>query len=473
MTDLVSRLGGRSKQVDRSYREDAHENTFFLREFVDVLRVDESGAAPVEKQLVRVVPGMWVLCLEDDSLENEPYEVCRKRWDRLALFFVLEIVQKGGAPRLASGSDDADVLVLRCKPIAEIKEYLTSLPPRANATDLVVGDQPFFVPIDSLVASVSVAIGVGDPLVPSYDGLRRVSFVVINATVDLDFDGDSEPELVPLTRSTAVLEPTPDSQEFFKLHDVGIPLAKPRPRGRPRRNAVSPQPPNPTVNSSTTTPVPIAPIPVVAAATAAVIAAVAAADASADRSSSSSSLFIDVEELSEPPSPRQPPPPPSSHGKALRRLSSPQSSTSPVVENGSLEDQMCTMPAEPIDLAGDRWRVLQDYMVEYIHQLMATPSREEAMFIASPRVRKVFIDFSHAHLNGDFGRFVDRAVRESPDLVQFVARFPDNIMPIVHNVFVRPLVFQQASRVAANIQPLEDDVIDLAREFKRARKEEK
>jgi hypothetical protein len=128
------------------------------------------------------------------------------------------------------------------------------------------------------------------------------------------------------------------------------------------------------------------------------------------------------------------------------------------------------MPLEPIDLAGGGWRLWEGEIVDYVQQLMASPSREEAVFIASSRVRKVFIDVSRAHLGGEFGAFVDRVVRDNRDLVQFVARFPDQLMPFVHNVFVRPLVFQHVSRVAATIQPLDSDILDMAREFKRARK---
>jgi hypothetical protein len=76
--------------VNRAFRTD-DGCEFYLREYVDVQRVDERGG--VTATLERVKPGAWVYGMIE-LMNDHTHSMCKQRLDCLPVFYVLEILQK-------------------------------------------------------------------------------------------------------------------------------------------------------------------------------------------------------------------------------------------------------------------------------------------------------------------------------------------------------------------------------------------
>jgi hypothetical protein len=227
MSDVVVRLGGQSRGVERNFRDDSVSEDFNVREFIELRRVspatDAPGGGDAAGDLLEVIkPGMFVYGLIEE-LQGVPYTGCRLQLDRLPVFYVLEFVEKASVrrkidadPRAASVSENAEALVLRCKPLSELRGGTLKLKTREQAywTDLVIGDQPFYLPIDSIVTKMPAVIGLG-PATPRFDTPRRVALHATLVDEELQFETGGEIRRLTLTHS--VLRPPFDDAalEFF------------------------------------------------------------------------------------------------------------------------------------------------------------------------------------------------------------------------------------------------------------------
>jgi hypothetical protein len=213
MSDIVVKLCGDSHSVMRDFREDGEPDDFAVREFVELRRVDEAGQP---SELVEIIhPGMFVYGLID-KLEESTYEQCRLRRDCMPVFYVLEFLENVTSQRAARssagiGSDSGEAFVLKCEVLQNIKDR-TLNSRTANLTDLVISEEPFYIPIDSIVTRMDAIIGTGDAT-PEFDGPRRVSLL---AEADEDFDFATAGRIVELHHSNSILRsPFDDAAENF------------------------------------------------------------------------------------------------------------------------------------------------------------------------------------------------------------------------------------------------------------------
>ncbi len=216
MSDVVVRVGGRQTKVNRAFRTD-DGCEFYLREYVDVQRVDERGS--VTATLERVKPGAWVYGMIE-LLNDHTHSMCKQRLDCLPVFYVLEILQKRATPlRLDNGSDDVDVLVLPCKLASEMTSGRLRSRERLNSTDLLLGDRPLYMPADAVVMTMRAVVGPGEAT-PGFDAPRRVSHFVTN--VDEDFQPESgRCEIKPLYAHSSLLQaPYEHAADYLELQHV-------------------------------------------------------------------------------------------------------------------------------------------------------------------------------------------------------------------------------------------------------------
>jgi hypothetical protein len=224
MSDVVARLGGESHRVERAFREDSGTEEFNVREFAELRRAtghDSSGAATGEEVLESIRPGMFVYGLIEE-LQGVPYAGCRLRLESLPVFYVLEFVERVSQRRLRDAADaaarslseNAEVLVLRCKRMEELTGGRLATKEQLNSSDLVLSDQPFYMPIDSIVGQMHAILGPGAPTL-AYDAPRRVSHYASLVTEEFKFERGGC--IRPLLHSSDVLRSPFDdvAQRFF------------------------------------------------------------------------------------------------------------------------------------------------------------------------------------------------------------------------------------------------------------------
>ena len=145
-------------EVDRPYRKDARNNTFFAHAEVYVINRKNGALVGVIK------PGMCAHALHS-SFEGQTVPSLRQCMadadKKTSVFYVLEIVSasKTATQKTDSGSDNAEALVLRLKKARSLfsADKLQEMDLRAD--DWVIGNQPLYIPIDSLLTSAPIACG--------------------------------------------------------------------------------------------------------------------------------------------------------------------------------------------------------------------------------------------------------------------------------------------------------------------------
>jgi hypothetical protein len=215
MSDTIVHLGGSSHRVERDFRDDSLTEQFNVREYIELRRLlptADADAAPQSELLEVVKPGMFVYGMID-ALLGTPYAQCREQLERLPVFYVLEFIETvairralENMPRAASMSENAEALVLRCKPLSELRGGTLRLKTREHAhwTDLVIGDQPFYLPIDSIVTKMPAIIGIG-AVTPDFDEPRRVALYATLVDEELEFERGGE--ILRLYHSNGILRP--------------------------------------------------------------------------------------------------------------------------------------------------------------------------------------------------------------------------------------------------------------------------
>ncbi len=159
MSDVKVNVMGERAMVSRAWRKDAPE-MLEASEYVTVTRTTDGQVLSV------IRPEMLAFAIPHNA-EDQPIATFLADPASLTLVYVLEFVTplhngQAGEP-WPSGSDRAEALVLRVRDAHKLltpewQEQLSLQP-----DDLIVGDNPHYISIDSLLAPVPAVVGARDP----------------------------------------------------------------------------------------------------------------------------------------------------------------------------------------------------------------------------------------------------------------------------------------------------------------------
>jgi hypothetical protein len=508
MSDVVVRVGGRQTKVNRAFRTD-NESEFYLREHVDVQRVDKHGS--VVATLERVKPGAWVYGMIE-LLHDHTHSMCKQRLDCLPVFYVLEILQKRATPqRLDNGSDDVDVLVLPCKLASEVTSGRLRSRERLNTTDLLLGDRPLYMPADAIVTTMRAVVGPGEAT-PGFDGPRRVSHYVTNVDEDFQPEGD-RCDIKPLYTHAALLQaPYEHAADYLELQHVPVPPQPPQPAaGQPLLVSRTPsyrvpKPKRPFDQSSdadtsararTSLPSPTTKRPrgrprkTVSLSDSVLDTNKNDEQAQAVRALHELAEAVEIPRASVASAAARAPPPVSPKDAVSPYVSSPGVPSAPqpqprpddvidVVLTDLSPTEQATVLASvrslraiaasyPVDLSQSTWQQYKPQLTACVVELMRTRTCSEVAFTRSARLCAELAAFCKAHLGGEFGAFVDETVRANRGLAaQFLSRLPESQLPVAHILFLRPLVYDQLRQLTQTwgFDPIDDDIVADALKLK-------
>ena len=135
-----------------------------------------------------------------------------------------------------------------------------------------------------------------------------------------------------------------------------------------------------------------------------------------------------------------------------------------------IEQTMCHV-AYDCDLTQNTWQAHKPRLTDYILKLLQTNSYQEAVFVISMRARSAFATFSAAHLGGEFGAFIDSVLRQHrEETTKFLSKWSRTILPVVHNAYVRPMVYRHLQEIEATfgLEPFDADIVAAALRLREA-----
>lgn len=208
MSDVKVNVKGGRVPVTRKFRADSKLSQFEAREFVEVTRTTDG------QRMCEIRPGMLAYAIRGG--EDQPIATLLADPGKLSIVYISEFItplRNGHAGKpFPSGSDRADALVLR---VREAQFLLTPKGLKTTALrpdDLIVGDLPYYMSIDSLLAPVPAVVGKRDPT-----GARR--FLARVATEANECLKQYKGDLVDVV-GAGVLGSFPDVTHFLSPHHL-------------------------------------------------------------------------------------------------------------------------------------------------------------------------------------------------------------------------------------------------------------